>query len=83
MGKLVRQGLKMGEGAYERLWLLTGGHCAVRFFSALELKGAWVRRNLEPGLPLLEARAARGKIWMSTKPGGFGDRGLMQRFMGF
>jgi len=79
---LVRRGLSMAGGPQGRLWLLTGGHCATEFFSALGLKGARVRGMLLGGLPLLEAHDGSGaRVLACSKPGGFGTPGLITEFM--
>jgi uncharacterized protein YgbK (DUF1537 family) len=80
--RLVHSALKLSGDPGRRLWLLTGGHTAEAFFSALGLRGSRVHGLLLPGLTLLEADGPKGiKIWASSKPGGFGDRDLMLNFM--
>jgi uncharacterized protein YgbK (DUF1537 family) len=81
MARLVRQGLRLAGGPLGRLWLLAGGHCAETFYRALNLKGSWVRGNLFPGLPLLEAEGAQGPVFCATKPGGFGGPETIVQFM--
>ena len=79
--QLARAGRSLAGSMEQTAWILAGGHSALRFFEAAGWQRFDVLGEALPGLALGQVETATGKVWVATKPGGFGADDLLTHFL--
>ena len=82
MESLVKRGLAVAGGPFRCGWFVTGGHTLRCLDDAAGFRRFHILGEVMPEVPLGLAEGPRGSAWLCSKPGGFGDRDCMVRFMG-
>lgn len=81
LDRLIQAGLTAAGGLQSAAWFLTGGHTLERFLGRIRSGPFETLGELVPGVPLSVAHAPGGQALFASKPGGFGDEGVLIRFL--